>query len=219
MSSTDIDSTGSTPAAGHNQPSARSFLHDMRHAAHLFVASDHAAETHLLAVMEQAYRLRAYREENDAHRDEVDGLLGGKMIADTARTSPFTRLLKAAFHNDQLDDKSRISRCAAALQHAWNERTPADDLRAFIASQGGIVKCGKPVRRASGSAPTPRPDPIAVPCDVAIDLQGHASVAGTLRKTEAGEWQFVPAKVLSPVRQPGRGRVLKPAKQPEPATA
>jgi hypothetical protein len=51
---------------------------------------------------------------------------------------------------------------------------------------------------------TPRPEPITVPCDLNPDLQGHASLSGTLRKTGAG-WQFVPSKVLSPVRQPGRG--------------
>jgi hypothetical protein len=106
--------TTDAPAAGHNQPSARGYLTQMRHAAHLFVTNDHASEAHLLTLMEHAYRLRSYREENDTHRDEVDGLLGKRKIADTARTSPFTRLLKAAFHDDQLEDKSRISRCAAA---------------------------------------------------------------------------------------------------------
>jgi hypothetical protein len=191
------------PATGHNQPSAKGYLHDMRHAAHLFVTNDHASEAHLLNVLEQAYRLRSYREESGAHRDEVDALLGKQKIADTARTRLFTRLLKLAFHDDQLDDKSRISRCAAALQHAWGEHTPADDLRTFIASKGGIVKCGKAGKAVQGSATTVRPDPITVPCDLDFDLQGHASVPGTLKKTDAG-WQFVPSKVLSPVRQPGR---------------
>ena len=191
------------PAAGHNLPTARDYLHDMRHAAHLFVTSEHAAEGHLLTVMEQAYRLRCYREESDAHRDEVDGLLGSKKIADTARSSPFTRLLKLAFHSDQLADRSRVSRCAAALQHAWNERTPADDLRTFIAKQGGIVKCAKAKRAGAGSGNTDRPASVPIPCELAFDLMGHTSVPGTLRQTEAG-LEFVPAKVLSPVRQPGR---------------
>jgi|SRR6266568_17040 len=142
-------------APGHNLPSARNYLHDMRHAAHLFVTSDDAAETHLLSVMEHAYRLRWYREERDAHRDEVDGLLGGKTIADTARTSLFTRLLKLAFHNDQLQDKSRISRCAAALHHGWTEHVPADDLHTFIASKGGIVKCGRAMRTEGSASATP----------------------------------------------------------------
>jgi hypothetical protein len=189
-----------TPGADHNQPSARAYLHDMRHAAHQFVTSDHAAEAHLLSVLEHAYRLRAYREESDAHRDEVDGLLGNKKIADTARTRLFTRLLKLAFHNDQLDDKSRISRCSAALQHAWAEGVPPDDLRTFIASKGGIVKCGKVAKAAPGGAATARPDPIPVSCIEAAILQGHKSLSGILRATEAGV-VFVPSKVLSPVRQ------------------
>jgi len=131
------------PGPSHNAPSARTYLDEMRHAAQQFVASDHAAEAYLLGVMEHAYRLRWYRDEGDARRDEVEGLLGDGTTVDTARDSLFTRLLKLAFHNDQLDDKSR-GRCAAALQHAWNERTPADDLRTFITGKGGIVKCGKP---------------------------------------------------------------------------
>jgi len=197
------ETTTTTPAVGHNQPNARGYLTQMRHAAHLFVTNDHALEAHLLTLMEHAYRLRWYREESDAHRDEVDGLLGKRKIADTARTSPFTRLLKAAFHDDQLEDKSRISRCAAALQHAWSKDTPADDLQAFIAQRGGIVKCGKADREAASGATTKaRPVPVPVPCELNLDLRGHASVPGTMKKTEAG-WQFVPSKVLSPVRQPG----------------
>ena len=197
------DTTTTAPAVGHNQPTARSYLNQMRHAAHLFVTSDQAAEEHLLAVMDQAYRLRWYSEESGAHRDEVDGLLGKRKIADTARSQPFTRLLKLAFHNDQLKDKSRISRCAAALQHAWSKDTLADDLRAFIAKNGGIVKCGKGQKGiASGAATQARPDPIAVPCDLNLDLKGHTGIAGTMRHTEVGGWEFIPSRVVSPVRQP-----------------
>jgi hypothetical protein len=204
------------PGPDHNLPTARAYLHDMRHAAHLFVTGDHAAEGHLLTVMEYAYRLRSYREESDKQRDEVDGLLGHKKIADTARSSPFTRLLKAGFHKDQLAERNRISRCAAALQHAWNKDTPADDLRSFIAKEGGIVKCGQKVKGAA--ATKTRPDPVPIPCDLILDLHGHKSVTGTMQKTDTG-WQFVPSKVLSPVRQPNRGRARKASRQPEPATA
>src|SRR5262249_7675575 len=149
-------------------------------------------------------------EESEPQQDEVDGLLGSKKIADTARTSLFTRLLKLAFHKGQLDDKSRVSRCAAALQHAWNEGVPADDLRAFIDKQGGIVKCAKAGRTGTAQGTAARPDPIPVPCELALDLQGHASLPGTLRKTDDGGWQFVPARVLSPVRQPEKNRARKP---------
>ncbi len=206
------DQNGIAPT-GHNLPSARNFLHDMRRAAHLFVSSDQAAETHLLSVMVCAYRLRQYRDESPAQQDEIDGLLG--KIPDTARTPIFTRLLKIAFHKDEVD-KSRISRCAAALQHAFVNDVPADDLHTFIEHEGGIVKCGQKAKGASGDATTPKPEPIPIPCDpTGIDLKGHISVAGTMRQTEVG-WQFTPSKVLSPVRQPGR-RTRKLVSQPEPA--
>jgi len=89
------------------------------------------------------------------------------------------------------------------------------------------VKCGQAHKAGAGADDKARPEPVAVPCDLNLDLQGHASVAGTLKKTEAGGWQFLPSKVLSPVRQPGRGharkatepRARKPASQREQATA
>jgi hypothetical protein len=183
----------------------------MRSAAHQYVTSEHASETHMLSVMEQAYRLRGYWDE---HKDEVDGVLGNADIAEPRR---FHRLLKAAFHNDQLDDKSRISRCANALQHAWTQDTPADDLRTFIASKGGIVKCGKANKAVvGGNGNTAHPEPIPIPCDVPIDLMGHVSVAGTLKTNEAGGFLFIPSKALSPVRKPGRAQ--KPSQEEPVAT-
>src|SRR4030095_1567186 len=111
--------TTDAPAAGHNQPSARGYLTQMRHAAHLFVTNDHASEAHLLTLMEHAYRLRSYREENDTHRDEVDGLLGKRKIADTARTSPFTRLLKNPRRSAGRQEPHQPVRCGGSRPSRW----------------------------------------------------------------------------------------------------
>jgi hypothetical protein len=200
----DVVPTPTEPTAGHNQPTARGYLADMRHAATLYLSHLDGAESHLLAVMENAYRLRWYGEESAEHKDELVALLKDKGIADTKRSKPFTRLLNLAFHKDQLDEPARISRCAAALQVAWdqNPRIPPDDVVAFIDKSGGIVSCGRKGRGA-GNRGDP-PPAIPIPGDLKIDLKGHKSIAGRLEKDDKGKWQFYPSHVLSQVKQPGR---------------
>lgn len=100
----------SLPIPGdHNQPSARAYLHQMRQAAHQFVAGEHASEAHLLSVMECAYHLRTYKEESAAHRDEVGGLLGKEKIADTAR------LLRSHGCSNTLFTRTRWKRAGSAV--------------------------------------------------------------------------------------------------------
>jgi hypothetical protein len=193
-----------TPTAGHNQPTARGYLDEMRRAAHLFLTGNHTATDHLLAVMENAYRLRWYGEENDDHKAELVALLKDKGIADTKRSKPFTRLLNLAFFKDQLDEPARISRCGAALQVAWDQkpRILPDAVVDFITKSGGIVSCAK---KKDGRARKETPTAIPIPGDLKIDLKGHKSWPGRLEQDAKGKWQFVPSHVLSPMKQPSRG--------------
>jgi hypothetical protein len=198
-----------TPTVGHNQPTARAYLDEMRRAAHLFLTGNHTATDHLLSVMENAYRLRWYGEESDDHKAELVALLKDKGIADTKRSKPFTRLLNLAFFKDQLDEPARISRCGAALQVAWDQkpRILPDTVVEFITKSGGIVGCAKK-KDGDGDKP-PKPEPIPIGELNKIDFQGHKSWSGRLEKDDKGKVQFVPSHVLSPVKQPGRG--AKPA--------
>jgi hypothetical protein len=196
------DVSGTDPEIGSNLPPIKKLAAEMTHHAALWARNAKGGEKHQREIMVRAYQLCLWAEDPDTEFLTV-GLLSMAGIPQTKRSHRCTSVLRYAFHKAECEpEPSQLSRWAWTLQHALNHnpRPAPDELLRFIKDEGGEVACREKAREVATKVERDRrkgaekPKPIPLPCVLPDALDGRAV---TVRKTETGDWELIPHKVLS----------------------
>lgn len=191
-----------TTAPGHNLPPIAELGDKMQKEAKLFQAGLKRGEKHKHEIMACAFTLRGYCEDPNLGL-LVSGMLGKAGIKTTAKTKPFTALLKFAFQEvDYEAEKSRVSRWGKALEFAWcyEPRPTAEAVSVWIANHGGDKGCAKGLKAPPKPTTAPPPSILLVNCGIPAGLfpAGKTEIKGKLRD-KSGTLEFVPSEPLPAV--------------------